>query len=164
LTQALRRSGASQVVVVEKQPDRLALASQLGASATVAAGHDQKEILEVLAPLGFAIVVDATGIPAVIEQAFTYLKPRGQFLQFGVTPVEATIKLRPYDIFRNDWTIIGSFALCYTFQRAIAWLVNGMVDVLPLVSQTVSLADFAPAFKNFAAGKTLKVHVKPQKK
>jgi 2-desacetyl-2-hydroxyethyl bacteriochlorophyllide A dehydrogenase len=161
LTQALGRSGAGQVVVVEKQPERLALAGRLGATATVAVGPDQQETLAVLAPYGFAVVVDATGVPAVIEQAFSYLKPRGQFLQFGVTPMAATIKLRPYDLFRHDWTLIGSFALCYTFEQAIAWLANGVIDVVPLVSQTLPLAGFAGAFQDFAAGKTLKVHVRP---
>jgi 2-desacetyl-2-hydroxyethyl bacteriochlorophyllide A dehydrogenase len=161
LVQALRHSGASQVVVVEKQPDRLALADQLGATATVAAGPDRDAALRTLAPYGFAVVVDATGVPAVIEQAFGFLKPRGQFLQFGVSPREATINLRPYDVFRYDWTIIGSFALCYTFERAIAWLANGVVDVTPLISHTLPLADFSTAFQDFAAGKTLKVHLQP---
>ena len=95
----------------------------------------------------------------MIEQAFGYLRPRGQYLQFGVTPMDASIRLRPYDLFRNDWTVIGSFALCYTFLPAIAWLANGVVDVSKLVSHTVPMADFAPAFHAFAAGQTLKVHV-----
>jgi 2-desacetyl-2-hydroxyethyl bacteriochlorophyllide A dehydrogenase len=161
LVQALRHSGASQVVAVEKQPDRLALARRLGATATIPAGPDQAEALRELAPYGFAVVIDATGVPAVIEQAFNYLKPRGQFLQFGVTPMDASITLRPYDVFRHDWTIIGSFALCYTFQPAIAWLTNGVVDVTPLVSHTFSLTDFPAALQSFAAGKTLKVHLYP---
>jgi 2-desacetyl-2-hydroxyethyl bacteriochlorophyllide A dehydrogenase len=161
LVQALRFSGASQVVVVEKQLDRLALASQLGATATVAAGPDQAETLKALAPYGFAVVIDATGVPAVIEQAFKFLKPRGQYLQFGVMPMEASITLRPYDVFRHDWTIIGSFALCYTFEPAIAWLANGVINVKPLISHTVPLADFAEVFHQFAAGKTLKVHLQP---
>lgn len=160
LLQAFRHSGAAQVVMVEKQPDRLALAAQLG-GIPVAVGPDQVDALRTLAPTGFGIVVDATGAPPVIEQAFQYLKPRGQFLQFGVTPRDATIRLRPYDLFRNDWTIIGSFALCYTFQPAIAWLANGVIDVSKLVSHTVPLTNFAAAFQQFAAGQTLKVHVKP---
>ncbi len=162
LVQALRHSGAAQVVVVEKQAERLALASQLGATATVAAGPDQVETLKSLAPYGFSIVIDATGVPAVIEQAFKFLKPRGQYLQFGVTPMEASITLRPYDVFRHDWTIIGSFALCYTFEPAIAWLANGVINVKPLISHTVPLADFATVFHQFAAGKTLKVHLTPE--
>lgn len=161
LTQALRHSGASQIVVVEKQPDRLALAGQLGATATVEAGANLTEALQALAPYGFAIVVDATGVPAVIQQAFNYLKPRGQFLQFGVAPMDASINLRPYDIFRHDWTIIGSFALCYTFQPAIAWLVNGVIDVSPLISHIVPLAKFPEALQQFARGETLKVHLQP---
>ena len=45
LVQALRHYGASGVVVVEKQPERLALAQQMGATAVVTAGPDQDEHL-----------------------------------------------------------------------------------------------------------------------
>ena len=158
LLQALRHRGASQVVMVEKQPARLDLATQLGGTAIPVNGQ-QAEALRDIAPYGFDLVIDATGVPAVIEQAFSYLRPRGQYLQFGVTPMDASIRLRPYDLFRNDWTVIGSFALCYTFLPASAWLANGVVDVSKLVSHTVPMADFAPAFHAFAAGQTLKVHV-----
>ena len=162
LLQALRQSGASQVVIVEKQPQRLALAQQFGATATVVADIEQAATLRELAPDGFGLVVDATGAPPVIEQAFDYLRPRGQYLQFGVAPRTATIQLRPYDLFHNDWQIVGTFALCYTFLPAIAWLANGMIDVLPLVSHTAPLPDFAEAFGKFAAGETLKVQIQAQ--
>lgn len=158
LLQALRHRGASQVVMVEKQPARLELATQLGGTA-IPVNDQQGAALRDLAPYGFDLVIDATGVPAVIEQAFGYLRPRGQYLQFGVTPMDASIRLRPYDLFRNDWTVIGSFALCYTFLPAIAWLANGVVDVSKLVSHTVPMTGFAPAFHAFAAGQTLKVHV-----
>ena len=161
LTQVLRHSGASQVVVVEKQPARLELAAQLGATLAVPAGSGQNETLRAAAPYGFSIVIDATGSPRVIENAFQYLKPRGQYLQFGVAPKEAEIKIRPYDIFKNDWTILGSFALCYTFQPAIAWLMGGVVDVNPLVSHTLPLEDFPKGLSDFEAGRTLKVHFVP---
>ena len=159
LVQALRRVGASYVVVVEKQPARLELARQLGASLAVAAGPDQDAHLKQLAPHGYGVVIDATGIPAVIEGAFRYLRPRGQYLQFGVAPNHARISVSPYDIFRNDWTIIGSFALCYTFLPAIDWLASGAIDVGPLVSHTVPLTAFEDVFHKFAVGQTLKVHV-----
>lgn len=161
LVQALRYSGAAQVVIVEKQPQRLELARQLGATAAIAAGPNQQTALKELAPYGFSVVIDATGVPAVVEQCFAYLKPRGQYLQFGVTPMDAAIKIKPYDIFRNDWTIIGSFALCYTFEQAIAWLTGGVINIDPLISHTLPLTDFAAAFDNFAKGETLKVHLLP---
>ncbi len=161
LVQALRHMGASQVVVVEKQPDRLALAGHVGAGAMVLSGPDQAEALRELAPYGFGVVVDATGVPAVIEQAFQYLKPRGQYLQFGVAPKDARISWSPYDLFQHDWTVVGSFALCYTFQPAIAWLSSGIVRVEPLISHTLPLTEFPTALEAFAAGRTMKVHLRP---
>ena len=117
LLQALRHAGASQITMVDKQPARLHMAGQLGATQTLVASADQNEHLRQFAPHGYDIVIDATGVPAVIENAFQHLKVRGQYLQFGVTPINARIQISPYDIFHNDWTIIGSFALCYTFLR-----------------------------------------------
>ena len=94
-----------------------------------------------MAPRGFGVVIDATGVPAVIEQAFPFLRPRGKYLQFGVAPNHATVQWSPYDIFHKDWTILGSFALCYTFQPAIALLSSGVVKVESLVSDTAPLGE-----------------------
>ncbi|GAB4517914.1 MAG: zinc-dependent alcohol dehydrogenase family protein [Anaerolineae bacterium] len=159
LVQALRHSGASLLAVLERQPHRLELAKQMGANAAVMAGPEQDAALRQYTEDGFDVVIDATGVPAVIQNAFRYLRPRGQFLQFGVTPIGAKIEIEPYEIFRNDWTIIGSFALSYTFQPAIDWLVNGVIDVSTLVSHTVPMDDFAEVFDMFAKGQTLKVHI-----
>jgi 2-desacetyl-2-hydroxyethyl bacteriochlorophyllide A dehydrogenase len=159
LVQALRHSGASLITVTERQPHRAAMAQGMGAYAAVTADSAQEANLRDLAPDGFDLVIDATGIPAVIENGFKHLRPRGTFLQFGVAPTHQRITLSPYDIFRNDWTIIGSFALCYTFQPAIDWLTYGVIDVDPLVSHSVPMDDFAEVFDMFARGQTLKVHL-----
>lgn len=159
LVQALRHSGAANITVVEKQAARLKMAQGMGATHTVLADANQTETLRHIQPYGFDAVIDATGVPAVIAGAFQYLKPRGRYLQFGVTPMGTTIPINPYDIFKNDWTIVGSFALCYTFLPAIDWLANGVIDVAPLVSHTVTLDQFAESFDAFRAGETLKVHL-----
>ncbi|MBW4571538.1 MAG: zinc-dependent alcohol dehydrogenase family protein [Tolypothrix carrinoi HA7290-LM1] len=158
LLQALQNSGAAKIVVVEKHANRRALASQLGAI-PIAADENQTAALRELAPYGFSIVVDATGVPKVIEQALNYLRPCGQYLQFGVAPCTAAVKWHPYDIFHKDWTIIGSYSQCYTFLPAITWLANGKIDVAPLLSHTVPLTDFPLALERFARGETLKVHL-----
>ena len=161
LVQALRHSGAAKIVVVDKQPHRLELAKTMGATHTVSAYANASDDLRALAQHGFHIVVDATGAPAVIERALDYLRPRGQYLQFGVAPIGKSVTWEPYRIFKNDWTIIGSFALSFTFQPAMAWLQNGVIDVVPLVSDTLPMSEFATGFHQFAEGKTLKVHVRP---
>lgn len=159
LVQALRHSGGSLIAVTEKQPARLQLAKDMGANVAIQAGPNQDAELKQIAPEGFDIVIDATGVPRVIQKAFDYLKPRGQFLQFGVAPIGATIEIEPYKIFRYDWTILGSFALCYSFQPAIDWLANGVIDVSQLVSHTVPMSEFETVFNMFDNGETLKVHI-----
>ena len=57
--------------------------------------------------------------------------------------------------------VVGSFALCYTFQPAIAWLSSGILQVEPLISHTLPLAEFPAALEAFATGRTMKVHLRP---
>jgi D-arabinitol dehydrogenase (NADP+) len=146
LAQMLARSGAAQLVVVDRVPDRLALAESLGAGDTVLAGPGQDARLRALAPGGYDFVIDATGVPAVVEGAFSYLAPRATMFMFGVSPAGARISIEPYQVFRNDWRIVGSFALCYTFQESIRLLQQGVVQVEPLISHRLSLAEAGAAF------------------
>jgi 2-desacetyl-2-hydroxyethyl bacteriochlorophyllide A dehydrogenase len=161
LVQAMRHTGASQIVVVEKQQDRRSLALSMGANTAVAPDGDLANQLFALSPYGYAIVIDATGVPEVIQSALQFLKPRGQYLQFGVTSKGVKVQWEPYDIYHKDLTIVGSFALCYTFQPAVAWLANRVVEIEPLVSHILPLAEFQQGFRDFTDGKTLKVHIRP---
>ncbi|MFP4144865.1 MAG: zinc-dependent alcohol dehydrogenase family protein [Phycisphaeraceae bacterium] len=161
LAQMLGRNGAGRVVVVDKLEERLELAEEMGATETVLVDAQEHLILKGLEPNGYAIVADATGVPAVVESAWQYLRPYGQYLQFGVTPKNATVPLNPYQLFRHDWTLVGSFALCYDFPKAIALLATQAVDVGPLVSHTLPLTEFEHGFNAFVAGDTLKVQYVP---
>lgn len=142
VAQGLKSAGAAQVVVTDVVAWRLALAESLGASATVLADQSQRARLNSLAPDGFDIVVDATGIPAVLETAFEYAKPRGKIWVFGVTPVGTFVKFPAYEVFRRDLKIIGSFAVNRTFPQSIALIQSGAVQVEPLISHQLPLNDF----------------------
>lgn len=161
LVQAMRHTGASKIVVVEKQQDRSSLALDMGANAAIPPDSDFMKQLFAMAPYGYAIVIDATGVPEVIQSALQFLKPRGQYLQFGVTSKGVTVQWEPYEIYHKDLTIVGSFALCYTFQPAAAWIANRVVEIEPLVSDILPLAEFKQGFRDFSNGKTLKVHIRP---
>jgi threonine dehydrogenase-like Zn-dependent dehydrogenase len=160
LAQALRRTGAARVVLVERSPARLQLAESLGFP-TIPADEHLGERLREVATHGFPLVADATGNPAVIERALGYVRPAGTYLQFGVAPSQATVAWQPYDIFRRELTIIGTFAVCYSFERALNWLEQGIVQIEPLLSHTLPLAEFPSALAAFARGETLKVHIRP---
>lgn len=97
-------------------------------------------------PDGYSLVADATGIPAVLEGAFQYARPRGKVWVFGVTPRDARINFSPYDVFRKDLKVIGSFAVNRTFPQSIALIQQGAVKVEPLVSHELSLDEFGRGF------------------
>lgn len=141
LVQMLAHSGAAQVVVVDQSAARLERAQTLGATHTRTSGPGQDAALAALAPGGYDFVIDATGVPAVVEGAFDYLAPRGTMFLFGVCPKDSAVRIDPYRVFRYDWRVIGSFALSYTFQEAIRLLQQGVVRVEPLISHRLSLAD-----------------------
>jgi 2-desacetyl-2-hydroxyethyl bacteriochlorophyllide A dehydrogenase len=143
LVQAVKHAGAARVIVTDVAPRRLEMAAELGATEAVLADDQQARRLKALAPAGYDVVVEATGIPAVLEQSFDYVRPRGKLWVFGVCPRDARATFVPYDVFRKDMSIIGSFAVSRTFQESIALIQGGAVRVEPLVSHQLPLDDFA---------------------
>jgi threonine dehydrogenase-like Zn-dependent dehydrogenase len=83
----------------------------------------------------------------VLEDAFDYLRPRGTLWVFGVTPRDARVSFAPYEVFRKDLTVFGSFAVNRTFQQSIAMIQGSIVKVEPLISHTLPLEDFARGFE-----------------
>ncbi|MCA9884813.1 MAG: zinc-dependent alcohol dehydrogenase family protein [Anaerolineae bacterium] len=143
LAQTVAHAGASQVIVTDTNSDRLALAMSLGATATVLANSQQESTLNELMPGGFDIVADATGIASVLESSIKYVRERGKIWIFGVVPPEETISIVPYDVFRKDLSIIGSFAVCRTFHESIALIQSGTIKVEPLISHKLPITEFA---------------------
>lgn len=159
VAQGLRSAGAAQVVVTDVAPWRLRMAENLGVSAAILADESQASRLKTLSPDGFDIVVDATGIPAVLESAFQYAKPRGKIWVFGVTPIGSFVKFPAYEVFRRDLKIIGSFAVNRTFPQSIALVQSGVIQVEPLISHELPLDEFGRGLE-FAEKdpKRMKVH------
>lgn len=143
MLQAVRNAGAARVIVTDTVPWRLEQAASLGASETILADDHAERRLKALAPLGYDVVADATGIPAVLEQTFDFVRPRGKVWVFGVCPAEARASFIPYEVFRKDLSIIGSFAVNRTFWESIALIAGGAVRVEPLISHRLPLDDFA---------------------
>ena len=147
MLQAARSAGAASVVIVDREAWRLKIAEELGANATVLADDMGDKVLKDHAPYGFDIVADATGVPAVIERTFAYLKPGGKMWVFCVTGADARVPFSPFDVFRRDLKIIGSFALNKTFHEAISLVQAGAVKLAPLISHQLPIKEFARGFE-----------------
>ncbi|HID10498.1 MAG TPA: alcohol dehydrogenase [Candidatus Latescibacteria bacterium] len=141
LLQALKRAGAASVVVADVRRERLESAERLGADRTVPAG--QEETLR--EGFGYDLVVEATGVPEVAGRCPDFAMPGGKVLFFGVCPEGATVPVRPFQIYRRDITILGSFALNWSLGQALEMLSVGAVQVEPLISHRFPLERFLEA-------------------
>jgi threonine dehydrogenase-like Zn-dependent dehydrogenase len=141
LLQALRASGAARVAMVDVAPARLAVARELGAELAVTPA--ELSALAAFAPLGFELVVEATGVPAVLERAIGFVRPAGTIWVFGVAPGDALVSVSPYELFRRDLALVGSFAVNQTVPRAVAIMQGGSVRSEPLISHVLPIEHFA---------------------
>lgn len=139
--QALNRAGTAEIAIVDRVEGRLAIADELGATHTLVPEELERRSATI-APHGFDIVVDATGLPAVVEQCFGYARGRGKVWLFGVCPPDAKASFSPYDVFRKDLRVYGSYAVNRTFSESVSLIANDAIRVDPLLSHTLPLERF----------------------
>ena len=148
------RRGEDCAIMVDVKPQQLKLAKQLGASDVLLSTSNLIGKLREIAPAGFQVIIDATGVPKVVEQAITLLSDSGIFIGFGACPVKSSISINPFDLYYHDWKLIGSYALEKTLPQALAIISSGKLDLLPLVCEQISLDEMPGKFKDFVSGLT----------
>jgi 2-desacetyl-2-hydroxyethyl bacteriochlorophyllide A dehydrogenase len=157
LLQLALHGGASRVAVADVNTQRLAQAEQLGATRT------RTDINKLLAdePLGFDCVIDATGVPSVMEAAFAAVKRGGKFMVFGVAPNEARISLSPFRIYNDEIKIIGSMAVLFSFQPALDLISGSIIDTRAMLTAALPLEDFPKAVTMVRHGEGVKTQIIP---
>ncbi|HWM08841.1 MAG TPA: zinc-binding dehydrogenase, partial [Solirubrobacteraceae bacterium] len=149
-----QRAGASSVTMVDLQPAKLERARALGASATA-------ESVEAALDHGpFDNVIDATGAAPVIEQGFGAVRRGGKLMVFGVAHADARVSLSPFRIYNDEVTVVGSMAVLFTFEPAMA-LLDGALDANALLTHAFPLDEFGEALATVRRGEGVKVQVLP---
>lgn len=159
LIQALSRAGAGEIAVIDVAREKLEMALHSGATHAYLSEEAAVALEHRKVHRGFDIVVDATGIPAVIQTQFQYLAHAGTHLQFGVAPKGSSIQLDPFEIYHRDWNLIGSMAINHTFKAAMDWMAAGRFTVEPLISQTLRLEELPQFFANGKSKDVMKVQI-----
>ncbi len=158
LLQLLEQGGAASVTVVDRNERRLELARSLGAAEVET---DVAAALSSHGAEGFDCVVDATGVPTVVQQGLDAVRRGGKLMVFGVVPEEARLEVSPFRIYNDEITLVGSMAVLFTFVQAIELLRSGAVKTEPLLTHTFALDEFEDALAAMRAGEGLKVQVLP---
>ena len=78
-------------------------------------------------------------------------------LIYGVTKEADLVRFHPFDVFRREITIKGSFAEVTSFATAIAALRNGRVKTDGIITHRFHLDDYAEALEVVASRRGHKV-------
>ncbi|NQT66549.1 MAG: zinc-dependent alcohol dehydrogenase family protein [Actinobacteria bacterium] len=148
MAQLIQHGNAASVTITDLKPTRLELAKTLGISKAILSDDKLFQVLKDIAPLGFDVVIDATGVAKVAEIAISYAKNTGKIMFFGVCSPKDKIMISPFEVYKRDLEIYGSFALCYTFYPALDLINNKVLDVKSLVSDRVCLDDLPMVLKS----------------
>lgn len=160
--QLAKRAGAGRVIVAEVNDIRLKLAEKLGADLTVnpAVEDINKSINSFLKGKGVEAAIDAAGGSTPLTLALKCLEPGGRLLVFGVAPENDVWSIKPYEIYKRELMIIGSFINPYEMDAALNMLASGAVNVKPIISHVIGLEDLEKVLKREIPN-VIKVLVKP---
>ncbi len=135
--EAARALGAS-VWASDIDETRLETARRFGAEAVAAADVAARTGGE-----GVPVVVEATGVASVMQQATTLVAAGGRVVVLGLAGQGAELRLPALDITRREMTLLGSRASAHCFPEALSLLASGTIRT-PSIASPLPLED-APA-------------------
>lgn len=135
-----RHRGAARVTIVDIVAQPLLRASSLGFETLQLLGPVEEELLN-----RFDVVFEASGAAPALYNALKMVRRGGMIVQVGNFSVP-TLAL-PSNLLMSkqiDWR--GSFRFGDVFDEAVRMIVDGLIDVAPLISASLPLVDAAAAF------------------
>jgi threonine dehydrogenase-like Zn-dependent dehydrogenase len=150
---ALANLGARQIIGIDKLQARLAMSTNMGATAVICTQvEDSIQAVRRLTGGRMAdIVVECVGhrdqaLNACVDLCAQF----GRILAFGVPPVEVN-GLRMLDLFTKNITLHTSVDPDFTrdFPLAMQWISERRVDLAPLVTHRYEFREIQTAFETF---------------
>jgi D-arabinitol dehydrogenase (NADP+) len=165
LAQLIIHGGASRVTMAAPTQFKLKVAESHGVNETVLLDrHDftaSFHRFQDIAPLGFDVVVEATGAIPVLDHVISLVRSGGTLMIYGMAKESKTIRISPFEVFRREIQIKGSFAQSYGFARAIDLLRAGKVDPTGFITHRYALEDYGKALEALRAQDCLKAVIEP---
>jgi D-arabinitol dehydrogenase (NADP+) len=164
LAQLLVHGGAGRVTVAAPTAFKLELAESFGVDRVVQITRDAestRQTLHELAPDGFDVAVDATGAVSVVDMLPELVAIDGTVFVYGMCDADDRVAWSPYDIFRRQLTVRGSFAQVNCMDRSLALLRSGRVRTAGLITHRFALGEYADALTAISDPTCLKAVVTP---
>lgn len=157
--QGARIRGASQIIAVDLQPEKLRMAVDMGATATVDAStvDPVTRVRELTGKRGVDVAFEVIGIPETIDQSIAMTRRGGQAVLVGIPGLDATVELPAFlGLVMAAKTITGCWYGSSNARSDVAHLVelyrSGALRLDALISRTVELDQVNEALWAMAAG------------
>ncbi len=142
---AARQAGAGEIIVCDLTDQALEFATRIGADKTVNVSGGPDALAQFTANKGyFDICVEASGSEQALHSALTVVRPRGRIVQLGLG---GDMSMPMNMVVAKEIELVGSFRFHEEFSEAVSLISSGDVDVKPLISATLPLADAVEAFE-----------------
>lgn len=153
----LARLAGAETMLLTRSEEKRALGARLGAAATAATPEEARAIW----PQGADLVLECAGVAATVKAAPTLARAGGRVVVLGVLAKGATVPIEPFDLLFREIRLDFAFINPFTTTRAAAHIASGAVEVAPLVSRTISLAEAPEVISNPARPGEVKVLIDP---
>lgn len=151
-------AGASRVIVSDVNPRRLQLAREMGAHDAVHPDDLVATVDRVTEGLGVDVVLEMSGVPAAVHQAFSEVRDGGRVQMLGIPSRPFEIDLAREIIFKGI-TVYGVIGrrMYDTWIQMTQFLRSGKFDPSHVITHRFPLAQFEDAMQVIKSGEAGKV-------
>jgi alcohol dehydrogenase len=159
---AARRLGARRIVAVGHHDDRLAIATEFGATATVSERGDAAlDRVRELTDGGVDHVMECVGAASAMEMAIELCRPGGTVGYVGVPHGVDEAGLDVFSLFSDNITLQGGVAPVRAYaEELLADVLGGTLDPSPIFTKTVDLAGVPEGYRAMDEREAIKVLVR----
>jgi S-(hydroxymethyl)glutathione dehydrogenase/alcohol dehydrogenase len=161
--QGLRLAGADQIVGVDVNPSKKAMAEHFGMTDFVNPTEVEGDLVPYLVDLtkgGADYTFDATGNVQVMRAALESAhKGWGESIIIGVAPAGAEISTRPFQLVTGrSWrgTAFGGARGRTDVPQIVDWYMDGKIEIDPMITHTLALEDINKGFDLMHAGESIR--------
>jgi len=152
-------AGCSRVLMSDVQAEKLAIAAGLGAITAINIREQdlKSAVLQATDGWGANLVFEASGSPRAFEGLFELLCPAGRVVLIGMPGKPVNFDVVGAQV--KEARIETIFRYAHVFDRALALMGAGRIDVKPLITDNYSFSNSIAAFEYAAAMRPTSVKV-----
>ncbi|XP_045123395.1 L-threonine 3-dehydrogenase-like [Portunus trituberculatus] len=158
--------GARAVYGMDQVSGKLELARTMGASRVIHTGKENvTEVIQALtAGNGIGRIVEASGAASLLNASFSWLRKGGQMALIGLPKAPLHVENVTTDVLFKSLTLktVHGRRIFHTWAECERLLVEGKVDITPVVSHHLPISQYRRAFDLLTSGSASKILLDPQ--